>query len=78
MQSIKHKFAQLKIAALLLLCALSVMGCATTSQNSASVLPVIPARPELSEPMPSQSYSISAQELLKTWRAKLKAMPTTP
>lgn len=63
---------------LLLMLALSVTGCATTSTPPPQDCPRFPTKPVLTEPLPSQPYSISAQELLKAWREKLTATPTTP
>jgi hypothetical protein len=65
--------------ALLMLCALSATGCATTSPPPpACACPALPQPPALTTPLPPQSYSLSAQELLQTWRSKLTATPVTP
>lgn len=63
---------------LLMTLALSVTGCATISRPSEQGCPALPPMPAASEPQPSQSYSISAQELIKAWRARLTATPVTP
>lgn len=65
---------KLKLPMLLLL-ALSVTACAHNSPPPPCSCPSLPALPSVTMQQPSQDYSISAQELLKTWREKLKATP---
>lgn len=58
----------------LLLLAASLTACATPSKPE----PVrLPARPELTEPIPPESYSLSVRALLKAWREKLTGTPPT-
>lgn len=57
--------------------ALSLSGCAATLPPLATPCPQIPQPPELSTPQPPVSYSLSAQELIKSWREKLTGMPAT-
>jgi len=53
--------------------AMSLTGCATTSS-----LPTEPARnpkpPQLSEPLPSESYLQQAQKLIESWRKSVTDM----
>ena len=37
----------------------------------------LPMKPALSEPLPSESYSMQAQKNIQTWQKKLDATPTT-
>lgn len=39
--------------------------------------PVMPAPPELSQPLPEISYSLNVQQKLQTWREKLTGTPAT-
>jgi hypothetical protein len=57
---------------------LSLIGCATTSVPPVAVCPANSPAPALSEPMPAQTYSLSAQQLISAWRASLTATQTTP
>jgi len=61
-----------------MLLALSLIGCATPSPQPVVVCPANPPPPALSEPMPAQTYSASAQQRISTWRQSLTATPTTP
>lgn len=61
----------------LMLCALSVTGCATTLPPPASSCPRLPASPSASTPQPSKPYSEHAQQLLREWRVQLQATPLT-
>ncbi len=55
---------------------LSLGGCASQSTVPCQA-PVMPPVPELSEPMPPISYSLSVQSSLQTWREKLTGTPAT-
>lgn len=67
-----------KLPALMLITlVLSLTGCATTSAPAPCPPVAMPAPPPISEPLPSKSYSLSAQELIKAWRARLMATQTT-
>lgn len=63
---------------MLLLLALSVTACATTSPPPAVQCPRLPNPPSVSTPLPQQSYSSSVQESLKRWREQLTRTPLTP
>ena len=65
-------------AVMLMPLVLSLIGCATTSQPPLAVCPANPPPPALSEPMPQETYSASAQRLISTWRQSLTATPATP
>ena len=65
-------------AVMLTLLALSLIGCAAPSASPAVVCPANPPPPALSEPMPRETYSASAQQRIQTWRQSLTATPTTP
>lgn len=55
-----------------LLLVLSLSACAPCLPRAPDPLPAqIPPPPVLSEPMPAVSYSLSAQALLQSWRARL-------
>ena len=56
----------------------SLTGCATPSAPPVAVCPANPPPPALSEPMPPQTYSLSAEQRIKTWRQSLTATPATP
>ena len=74
-----HRNAANRLPGLLLLAlAMSVTGCATTLPPPSNSCPVPPPAPALTEAPPSVDYSISVQQLLKTWRARLSAMQTMP
>jgi hypothetical protein len=63
---------------MLIALALSLTACATSSPPPVAVCPANPQPPALSEPMPAQTYSLSAQQLISAWRASLTATQTTP
>lgn len=62
---------------ILLLLALSLTSCAAPSPSLQDA-PVLPPAPALSEPIPSETYSASAQRLIKSWLEKLTGTPPTP
>jgi hypothetical protein len=62
---------------LLMLLALSVTGCATTSLPVVPPSPTLPTPPLPLTPTPSVSYSSSAQKNIQSWRQKLMATPLT-
>jgi hypothetical protein len=47
-------------------------GCAT--QSPPSVPPTIPQPPQISEPMPTESYSSKAFQLIESWRKRVIGM----
>lgn len=59
----------------LLLLALSLTGCATPSPPAPAVK--LPARPELSEPIPLESYSERVRRNLSNWAERLTPTPPT-
>ena len=61
-----------------MLLALSLIGCATPSPPPVAVCPANPPPPALSEPMPPQTYSASAQQRIQSWRQSLTGTPQTP
>ena len=61
-----------------MLLALSLIGCATPSPQPVAVCPANPPPPALSEPMPQETYSASAQRLISIWRQSLTGTPQTP
>ena len=61
-----------------MLLALSLTGCAAPSASPAVVCPANPPPPALSEPMPRETYSASAQQRIQTWRQSLTGTPATP
>ena len=65
-------------AAMLTALALSLTGCATTSAPPVAVCPANPPPPALSEPMPRETYSASAQQRIQSWRQSLTGTPATP
>ena len=67
-----------KLPALMLIAlALSLTACASTSQPPQAACPANPPVPALSEPIPPQTYSLSAQELIKAWRLRLTGSTPT-
>lgn len=58
-------------AVILLLLAANLTACATSSPTLPVELPTLPPPPPLSTPLPSASYSLTAAEAIKNWRAKL-------
>jgi len=76
-RQVVRKQTQRYALALLLLtvifCGLLLTGCAATSPPVSTACPQHPTLPELSTPLPSETYSVSVRELLQTWRQKLTA-----
>ncbi len=60
-------------AVIVMLLALSLMGCATKPPTPPAASLQLPPPPSLSTPLPSTSYSLSAAEAIKNWRAKQMA-----
>jgi hypothetical protein len=58
-------------AVMLTLLASLLVGCATTSPPSVVEPPKIPNRPELSQQLPSTTYSSSARTDIEAWRKRL-------
>lgn len=73
-QSAKQTNAPRLARPLLLALALSLTGCAASFPQAQVHLP---ARPELSQQIPQESYSQSVHRLLQTWRAKLTGTQQT-
>ena len=65
-------------AVMLTLLVLSLTGCAAPSVSPLAVCPANPPPPALSEPMPQETYSASAQQRIQSWRQSLTATPQTP
>lgn len=67
---------------LLMLLALSLTGCATCPSPTPSPIvveaPKLPAAPPMTEPAPSESYSLRAARNMKIWRERLEAIFGTP
>lgn len=63
---------------LLLLPAMLLAGCATTSQISSVDCPAPPSMPAAVTPQPLEPYSQRVQRNLERWREMLKATPTIP
>ena len=61
-----------------MLLVLSLTGCATPSPQPVAVCPANPPPPALSEPIPQETYSASAQRLISIWRQSLTGTPQTP
>ena len=78
MPKLQPKPAHKLRAVMLTLLAASLIGCATTSQPPVAVCPANPPPPALSEPMPQETYSASAQRLISIWRQSLTGTPQTP
>ena len=62
----------------LMVLALSLTACATTSPPVAVTCPPPPVMPSAREPQPSKPYSSSAQAAIQEWRKRLAATPLTP
>lgn len=63
---------------LLLLLAMLLASCATTSPISSVDCPAPPSMPAAVTPPPSEPYSLRAQRNMERWREMLRATPTTP
>lgn len=62
-------------AGMLLLPVLMLMACASNSPQPTSALPQLPKKPSLTTPVPSQSYSVSAQQDMQRWQKRLMDTP---
>lgn len=71
----KPKRVRLKTSAMLTLCVLSLMGCGATLPTCPSESAVLPVRPSISTPLPSQGYSSAAYDDIQSWRRELMATP---
>lgn len=58
-------------AAMLMALVLLLSACATSSPPSVVDSPTLPARPELTQPLPSRSYSSAAQSNIEIWQKQL-------
>jgi len=67
-----------RLPALLLLPAWLLTACATSSTPTAVACPQIPPAPAIREPLPSPSYSETAQQVIDGWRKKLTDTPQMP
>ena len=67
---------KLGYALMLLPLSLSLGGCATQAPKPCEPLPVV-SRPALQYPLPTISYSLTAQERIETWRLKLMSTSST-
>lgn len=76
MQSTREWPEALLSGAILILLVLLLTGCATKSQAPCE-MPPPPLMPVLSEPLPSESYSVQLQRAIESWRKRLTAMPAT-
>jgi hypothetical protein len=63
-------------AGILIALVLVLTSCATKSIEPC-VMPPPPLMPALSEPLPSESYSLQVQKAIESWRRKLIAIPLT-
>jgi predicted small lipoprotein YifL len=74
--------ARLALLLMLVLLAVSLTACGTCSPKPLAPVtveaPRIPAAPPMTEPAPSEGYSLSAQQRIKTWRERLTAIFGTP
>ena len=78
MPKLPPKHAPKLPAAMLMPLVLSLTGCATPPAPPVAVCPANPPPPALSEPMPRETYSASAQQRIQTWRQSLTGTPATP
>lgn len=70
--------APLLPAVMLTLLVLNLTGCAAPSVSPVAVCPANPPPPALSEPLPPETYSLSARRLMQSWHERLTATPVTP
>lgn len=66
-----HVPAKFPCAASAMLLALSLTGCASNPSTPPAALPTLPPPPSVSTPLPSVSYSLTAAEATRNWRARL-------
>ena len=66
-----HVPAKLPCAVSAMLLVLSLTGCASNPPTPPVALPALPPPPSLSTPLPPVSYSLTAAEATKSWRARL-------
>ena len=71
-----HAHARLLCAVTLTVPVMLLTGCATKAPQPCSV-PAAVTMPALSQPMPKQSYSLSAQQSFKRWQGMLTDTPAT-
>lgn len=67
----------LMCAAMLIVLAALLTGCATTSPPPAPPCPTLPVAPPVSTPKPSMSYSENVRQQLEDWQKRLMATPLT-
>lgn len=74
--------ARFALVLMLMLLAVSLSGCATcpprTLAPTVVEAPKLPAAPPMTEPAPSESYSLRVERNLKVWRERLTAIFGTP
>ena len=78
MRKLLLKPAPLLRAVMPMLLGLSLIGCAAPSPSPVAVCPANPPPPALSEPLPPETYSLSARRLMQSWHERLTATPQTP
>ena len=72
-----HAHARLLYAATLIPLGLSLTACAHNQTPPCSA-PAAVTMPAISQPLPKQSYSLSAQQSFKRWQGMLTDTPQTP
>ncbi len=72
-----HAHARLLYAGMLTVPVMLLTGCAH-NQKQPCKAPEVVTMPALSQPMPKQSYSLSAQQSFKRWQGMLTDTPATP
>ena len=72
-QSLFTRAKSLLIVVMLSALVLLLTACGTTSPVCPTESQPLPAMPSISTPLPSVSYSISAQQDIQAWQAKLRA-----
>jgi len=69
----KHAPVKPLCSAMLTALALSLTACASKPPTLPAALPALPPPPSLNTPLPSVSYSLTAAEAIKAWRARQMA-----
>ncbi len=68
-----HANVKLPSAAMPMLLALSLTGCAASSPTRPALSPPLPPPPSLTTPLPSVNYSLTAADAIRNWRQKQMA-----
>lgn len=71
-----RQLAQYSFALMLLLWVMLAMGCASKPQIPCEPLPPTPPY-VLTQPLPSQSYLLTAQQRMESWLKRLNGTPST-